>query len=170
MPAEKKQGDNDQRIEGEQKQRVTPDFKPMPSDPPESGIGKRIAFARQQLGLSIEALARYTANFDDDKKGISPTSLLRYESSEYEPGAREIRILCDAFDASPRWLLYGALDNAGRDEAEQALLKIFNDYIDQRVHNPTIALFEPPQRMTRNVNAIDQRLSWLAKAKKPSPR
>ena len=50
--------------------------------PPESGIGARVAYARKEMKLSVEAFARYTSFFDKhEKKGIPATSLLRYEAT-----------------------------------------------------------------------------------------
>ncbi len=172
MPAEKKHGQEGQQPEGEQKRRAIPEFKSMPAhpaDPPESGIGMRIGYARRQLGLSIEALARYTVNFDlRDKKGIPPTSLLRYESGKYEPGAREIRILCDAFLASPRWLIYGQLDNAGEDATEQALIQALEAYVVGRATELRMEGDVPLRKMLGDKPSVAQRFDWLAQAKKPA--
>ncbi|MBI3916250.1 MAG: hypothetical protein HY322_04520 [Betaproteobacteria bacterium] len=89
---------------------VKPALGPIMSDDPERGIGKRIAYCRGQLdNLSFEALARYVRCFD--RKGIATTSLMRYESGEYLPGARELRILSDTFWVPPKWLLFGTVDH-----------------------------------------------------------
>ena len=168
MPTQKKHGKNNLQTEGEKKQRAIPEFKPMPADPPEQGIRDRIAYARTQLGLSFEALARFTVNFDkQDQKGISATSLLRYESGEYEPGAREIRILCDAFDASPRWLIYGELDNAGEDDTEQILLQALESYVTKRATEFRVE-GASLRKMFGDKPSLTQRFDWLAKAKKPT--
>jgi transcriptional regulator with XRE-family HTH domain len=173
MPNEKKQGTQDEQAQGEQASRAIPKLSPMPArigDPAERDIGKRIAFARKQLGLSIEALARYAVNFDKhDKKGISATSLLRYESGEYDPGAREIRILCDAFCASPRWLIYGELDNTGEDAAEQNLLQALEVYVLNRSKELRFEDGEPLSKSFDNKPSVEQRLDWLTKAKKRPP-
>lgn len=115
---------------------LTPRLEPLPAEEgksPESGIGKRIRYARNQLTFSIEALSRYSANFDrDEKKGVSPTSLLRYETGEFLPGARELRILCDALDVPVRWLLYGEMETPGDDVQEQKLLSALGEYVLMR--------------------------------------
>lgn len=101
---------SDEMREGELwlKLTVKPALGPILTDDPERGIAKRIAYCRGQLdNLSFEALARYTRYFD--RKGIAPTSLMRYESGEYLPGARELRILCDAFWVPAQWLLFGTV-------------------------------------------------------------
>lgn len=149
--------------------RVTPRLEPMPAgltDPPESIIGDRISFARKELNLSVEALARYTSNFDpQEEKGISATSLLRYESGEFKPGAREIRILCDAFAVPPKWLLYGTLDNAGDDALEQKLLRALEDYVVQRAHEPRLEGGVPYRTALSGRPTDKDRRDWLEKAK-----
>lgn len=90
---------------------VKPTLGPILADDPERGIAKRIAYCRGQLdNLSFEALARYLRYFD--RKGIAATSLMRYESGEYIPGARELRILCDAFWVPAQWLLFGTMEHS----------------------------------------------------------
>lgn len=171
MPTKKSQGQIEPQTGDEQTPRAVPEFRPMPSgrsDTPESGIGQRIQFARKQLGLSIEALARYTKYFDTkDGKGIPPTSLLRYESGKYEPGAREIRILCDAFDASPRWLIYGALDNAGQDATEQNLVRALESYVVERVKERGAESGVQLRKAFGEKHSSAQRFEWLEKVKKP---
>jgi transcriptional regulator with XRE-family HTH domain len=79
-------------------------------------IGDRIKAKRQRLGMNFEQLARLCKDYDEPtKEGISPTSLLRYESGKFKPGARELRILCAALDVSANWLLLGEGDgDSGR--------------------------------------------------------
>lgn len=171
MPTEKKRGAENGQAQARKEQLTIPKFEPMAAPigaPPESAIGTRIEFCRKQLGLSIEALARYTARFDKrDNKGISPTSLLRYEAGEYEPGAREIRILCDTFDASPRWLIYGLLDNAGEDAIEQTLIKALESYVVERAKEPRLEGDIRLSKVFDKKPTIEERLDWLAKAKRP---
>lgn len=173
MPTEKKHGQDHEQVQAEREQRVIPNFQAMPAGPlesPESGIGKRLEFVRKQLGLSIEALARYTVPFDlRGKKGISPTSLLRYESGEYVPGAREIRILCDVFAASPRWLIYGELDNAGGDAKEQALIQALEAYVVNRAKEPRLEDGTSWRKKFDEKPTDAQRLDWLIKAKTKKP-
>ena len=77
--------------------------------PPEDGIGERIKSARQRPGydLSVEALSRLCRECDAQSQGITASTLLRYEQGKVLPGAREIRILCNALDVSADWLLTG---------------------------------------------------------------
>ena len=150
-------------------QRVIPQLRSMPAKPlmpPESAIGDRIANARRQLGLSVEALARYTKHFDEpEKKGISAASLLRYESANSEPGARELRILCDALAIPPKWLIYGELDNAGEDSVEQGLLQALENYVLARAKELRTDSGMPLRKMFATRPSTDQRARWLDEAK-----
>lgn len=171
MPNEKKdQRSSPQTDKSEaEPSRVTPRLEPMPAgptDPPESAIGDRISFARKELKLSVEALARYTSNFDPyEEKGISATSLLRYESGEFKPGAREIRILCDALAVPPRWLIYGALDNAGGDALEQQLLRALEEYVVERANEPRLQGGVAFRTALSGRPTDQKRRDWLEKAK-----
>lgn len=80
--------------------------------PPEDSIGERIRQKRKELDFTVEQLAELTALYDyevedADKKGISSPTLYRYESNGSKPSAREMRILCEALNVSPNWLLLG---------------------------------------------------------------
>lgn len=78
---------------------------------PENGIGERIKAKRTALGLNVEELARLTREYDyrvpEGEGGISSSMLRRYESGGFNPGAREICLLCDAFEVSADWLVRG---------------------------------------------------------------
>lgn len=74
---------------------------------PESRLGERVRYARNELKLNAEALSRLTKEYDLQGAGLSPTSIARYESGDSLPGAREFRILCEAFQVPASWLLYG---------------------------------------------------------------
>mgnify|MGYP000650112629 CR=1 FL=1 len=147
-----------------------PDIGPMQAafdKPPESRIGERISAARKGLSLSVEALARFTTYFDpQEKRGISPTSLLRYESGEFEPGARELRILCDTLCVPPGWLLYGSLENAGDDSHAQRLLNALEQYVVSRSRE---IRFDGEgvliRRMYWSTPTIEQRRAYFEKAK-----
>lgn len=80
--------------------------------PPEREIGKRINEAMQweSNGLTSEALSRLTKEYDPDGEGIAQSTISRYINADFLPGAREIRILCDALDVSPNWLILGVED------------------------------------------------------------
>lgn len=99
---------------------------------PEDLIGERIKSKRLSLDLNFEQLSRLSKDYDSANEGISPTSLLRYESGKFKPGARELRILCDTLDVSANWLLLGEGDSARHvplsfDEGMECLKKAVED-------------------------------------------
>ena len=77
--------------------------------PPEKGIGGRIKEARlrKDNDLTIEALSRLCKMVDPIGQGIAQPTIVRYEKGEVLPGAREIRVICNALDVSADWLLFG---------------------------------------------------------------
>lgn len=101
--------------------------KPMPApigQAPESRIGERIQAARNHFGLSVDALSRVTKAADQQEgRGVSATALLRYESAEALPGARELRLLAESLGPSVDWLITGNITE-GLDAAEQELLAV----------------------------------------------
>ncbi|KAF0102946.1 MAG: hypothetical protein FD187_1767 [bacterium] len=82
--------------------------------PPESQIGERIRKRRAEIGdgLGIEDLSRLCKSYDPEGKGVSRATIFRYEAGQGLPGARELRILCDALDMSANELLLGAESKA----------------------------------------------------------
>lgn len=103
-----------------------------PAVPPEAGIGERIAYCRGQLdNLSVEALARYTKNFDFSGAGISRTTIVRYESGDNMPGARELRILCDTFWVPANWLLFGHPDIVQQQSTGRELVNVLVKLIQE---------------------------------------
>lgn len=79
---------------------------PVPVAVPEDGIGDRIREARESMGLTQVGLATRTKLVDPNGEGVSRTVIIGYEAGTYKPGAREIRILCEALSITPNWLLY----------------------------------------------------------------
>lgn len=80
--------------------------------PPEAGIGERIKEKRKSFDLSVEELAALTAEYDIERAGqseggVSVPTIYRYEKGDRLPGAREIRLLCQALRVSPNWLVLG---------------------------------------------------------------
>lgn len=73
--------------------------KPM-STSIEDGIGIRLRATREAKGLSQIDL--------HNKTGLSRTVLINYEAGRHKPGARELRLLCDALEVSPNHLIYGS--------------------------------------------------------------
>lgn len=72
----------------------------------EDGIGIRLKAARESKGLSQSDL--------HNKTGLSRTVLINYEAGRHKPGARELRLLCDALEVSPNHLIYGTEDPHSR--------------------------------------------------------
>jgi len=99
--------------------------KALPTEPlgapsyelPEDGIGSRLRAAREAKGHSQTHLAEYTKEVDPARKGIHRTVLVGYEAGHSRPGAREIRILCEALSITPNWLIYGSDFAGGTDQA-----------------------------------------------------
>jgi len=71
-------------------------------------IGKRLSDARSGLDWSQQTLSVHTKMVDPEQVGISRAVLSLYETGTNKPGAREMRLLCDALKVSPNWLLYGS--------------------------------------------------------------
>lgn len=110
-----------------------------PYAPPESGIGGRIKAKRTELNLNVEELARLTGLYDyrDQGKGISASMLRRYESGGFNPGAREICLLCDALDISADWLVRGIEarnEETGKQKAANALFNAVSNVFSELQH------------------------------------
>lgn len=66
-------------------------------------VAAELARARAKAGLSHSDLHRIT--------GISRSVLFGYENGRTKPGAKEIRLLCDALKVTPNRLIYGSDDS-----------------------------------------------------------
>lgn len=149
--------------------KVRPNLEPMLFNPAESGIGKRIAYCRGQLdNLPIEALARYTKNFGEG--GISRASLVRYESGDTMPGARELRILCDALWVPANWLMYGAVDAADENSAVAQIAQGLRRLIRQEKHGVENEDIQTTLEDMGRKAEIEKRQKWMIEARKPQPR
>jgi len=143
---------------------------PMPStgadSPPEAGIADRLKYARSELSLSIEALSRLTKRYDPHEgKGVSPSSLLRYESGESLPGGREIRLLCEAFAVPTQWLILGQIPNSGRTASQQELIAAIARFIRETMSDIPVGgelVSEMQQRSEERARA-----EWITEARKP---
>jgi transcriptional regulator with XRE-family HTH domain len=74
---------------------------------PEDALGERIREAREGRGWTQQILSNRTKIADPNDEGISRTVLVGYEAGKTKPGAREIRILAEALNVTPNWLLLG---------------------------------------------------------------
>ncbi len=65
----------------------------------DNDIGLRIKSAREGMKLSQTDM--------HNKTGLSRTVLINYEAGRHKPSAREIKLICDALELSPNFLIYG---------------------------------------------------------------
>lgn len=91
----------------------TPGTDPIQSSVmPEDGIGQRIAQKRLLKGLNHDGLAKLTKLMDQPSSmGISRTTIRGYELDISKPGTRELRLLSQALETTPNWLIYGGADD-----------------------------------------------------------
>lgn len=144
-------------------------FASIITDPPEAGIGKRIAYCRGQLdNLSVEALARYTKNFDPD--GISRTTIVRYESGDNIPGGRELRILSDALWVPVDWLVWGRVESDGMSPEDVALLEALNAWRQKGSSSGELGEMVKGLAQRDLQDKIEDRKKWLYEARQPKPR
>lgn len=113
--------------------------------PPENSLGERIRERRKELDLTVDQLAALAAYYDfgteeEDEKGLSVSALYLYEKGERLPRAKEMRLLCEALNVSPNWLLLGEewdSKQAADSELADAFRKLIKD-----ASNPTQWLFD----------------------------
>lgn len=147
-----------------QSAKTAPAAAPVEAQPlPEKGIGGRIKEARQdeKNNLNIEALSRLSKMIDPVGQGITRTTLVRYESGEVLPGAREIRILCNALNVTADWLVMGRELQA---EAQvDGALNLLSRVMKARLtKEDTLGFLDSDGLKTRK--------ALLAKAREPQPR
>ncbi len=119
------------------------DAQEMDLDAPESGIGDRIRAAREARGLSQTALAARTKMVDAGGKGVARTVLFGYESGKFRPGAREIRLICQALSITPNWLVLGA-EVAGSQASMETVRR--KDWISAMRLAMAISVLKPHER------------------------
>lgn len=148
--------------------KVKPDLTQLLANPPESGIGLRIAYCRGQLNnLSVEALARYTKNFDT--VGVSKASIVRYEAGSSLPGARELRILSHTLWVSPIWLLMGALDSNPQQHISAQLVDHLADFVRMVTDESNKGFVSgSDMRQSQELWEVEQRQRWIDAARKPA--
>lgn len=121
----------------------TTDAPEVDSSAPESSIGDRIRAAREARGLSQTALAGRTKMADSTGKGVARTVLVGYESGNFRPGAREIRLICQALSVTPNWLILGA--EAANNQASMELVRQ-RDWIAAVRLAMAISILKPHER------------------------
>lgn len=83
------------------------------ADSPEDSIGERIEARRKLKGLTHDGLAKLTKLLDKaGGTGISRTTIRGYEHGLYKPGTRELRLLSQALEVTPTWLIFGTAEPA----------------------------------------------------------
>ena len=143
------------------------DMSAKPNMAPESLLGERTRYARNDLRLSVEALSRLTKDYDPDGTGLSPTSISRYESSESLPGIREFRILCESLDVPMTWLLYGDStkpdDSPKLSQAERLVLIGLRMIAREGKDDSSVSMTEE----IKNDIKFSSRVEKLGRARKP---
>jgi transcriptional regulator with XRE-family HTH domain len=94
---------------------------------PEDQLGQRIVERRKTKQFSQEALAVMTRLVDPHGKGISRPTIVSYEKGATLPGARELRLLADALQVTPSWLVLGAYDDITTEGIEQGYIRLFKE-------------------------------------------
>ena len=123
--------------------------------------------ARQQLGLSVEALSRLCKTYDTHEgKGISPPTLGRYEGNDTLPGIRELRLIARALGVPVQWLVDGDLPGVKGSAQVQALVTALREFV-QHV-NSDINVAGVPASMLMDPDGDGWRAARLADARKPS--
>lgn len=87
--------------------------------PPEDSLGERVLLLRTQKSLSHEGLSVLAKLADPSGVGISRTTIRGYELGNFKPGARELRILSNALQVSPSWLLLGDPQSQNKSVADE---------------------------------------------------
>lgn len=141
--------------------------KPLPDMAPEKGIGGRIKEAReyQRNQLSIEALSRMCKLIDPIGQGISQQTLVKYEKGIVLPGARELRILCNALLITADWLLFGVERSTKGSSVflvEDAMLELTSLLHERMARKNPVKYIDPEADVVRP--------ALLAKAREPQPR
>lgn len=149
-------------------QQEPPDYEPVPmiASPPESGFGARVKAARTHYRLNVEALSRLTKFYDElDARGVSGAAISRYEGGDALPGAREFRLIADALNLSPDWLLFGTIATGGKTDAQQRLIAALLAVIGEQQTDANIG----GSRQTEWLKATEmmKRRRLIAEARKP---
>lgn len=89
------------------------DADPRPRQPgrllsaPERELGRRIQQTREAKRITQGDLSLLTKGLDDEEKGISRAVISLYEAGTNRPSPKEIRLLCEALQVTPNFLIYG---------------------------------------------------------------
>lgn len=75
--------------------------------PPEDRLGLRIKESRESKRMTQGELAQLTTSLDSDDVGVSRAVISMYESGKNRPSPKELRLLCEALQITPNYLIYG---------------------------------------------------------------
>lgn len=136
----------------------------------DEGIGARIRQARERRGWTQNVLSTRSRLCDSEHKGISRTVIVGYEAGTHKPGAREIKLLCEALQITPNWLLFGQESPFETLQPSMAIVRGGNEFVTAMRLAFTILLLRPHERDTISSLVLslggrevgDLRLSGLA--------
>lgn len=136
----------------------------------DEGIGSRIRQARERRGWTQNVLSVRSRMTDQEQKGISRTVIVGYEAGTHKPGAREIKLLCEALKISPNWLLFGQENPFDVLQPSMRLVRGGREFVIAMRLAFTILLLRPHERDTISSLVLslggrevgDLRLSGLA--------
>lgn len=118
---------------------------------PEDILGDRLRKKREEKRLTQEALSILCRELDPNSKGISRPSIVAYENGETLPGARELRLLADALEVTPSWIILGEYDAPQEVDIENELSrfihKIAYNVARQAAHDVLREFIEHNQKM-----------------------
>lgn len=136
--------------------------------PPENRIGERIRLKRAEIagGLTVEDLSKICKEFDPEGKGISRLALSRYEAGKFIPGARELRILCEALGVSPNWLLLGT-DRERWSESTSMMVAALDVWVRERANRGELDDMLSGYGKEKDVVRIERIHRAIAKEPKP---
>lgn len=90
-------------------------------------------------------------------------SIIRYEAGDSLPGARELRILCNALWVSPTWLLTGYVD--AKDKEQSDIESALRDFIFKVINVGHTGGFGDLLRNSEQLE-IEERQRWIDEARK----
>ena len=136
---------------------------------PEDLLKDRIRQRREEKQLTQEALAILTRQLDPLAKGISRPSIVAYEKGDTLPGTRELRLLSDALNVTPSWLVLGEYDAPQDVDIEATLSKFIYAIAKEAAHDAVKEIAEHHEKMERihdEINRLALEKGAIEEAKK----
>jgi len=121
---------------------------------PEDGLGERIRQRREEKNFTQEALSVLTKSkyIDPECKGVSRPAIVGYEKNSTLPGARELRILAEALDVTPSWLVLGRYDTRRTEDTATVLIEILRDFVLQNSRDDLRFLFSSTKNRVESLD------------------